>query len=213
MLLIPFLPLYQAGIMTSSGRRVKKKNVDELEGATNKNKRSRKSRNGRKESKRKSSKSKSSRPRRAAAQNALSWFSKITGKSKDTEEEEDVSELSGSSESESTTQDSGTGDSELDVALLNGLGKQSKGKNILVCDSDDGAQQCDIRETHPAERKRLVVRFPVKNSDKLTLLENLPGTSSHVPTPTLGNGCAEDSSVPENLGHTNQFNGLDASEV
>ncbi|CAN7025408.1 hypothetical protein BRARA_F02933 [Brassica rapa] len=202
-----------AGIMTSSGRRVKKKNVDELEGATNKNKRSRKSRNGRKESKRKSSKSKSSRPRRAAAQNALSWFSKITGKSKDTEEEEDVSELSGSSESESTTQDSGTGDSELDVALLNGLGKQSKGKNILVCDSDDGAQQCDIRETHPAERKRLVVRFPVKNSDKLTLLENLPGTSSHVPTPTLGNGCAEDSSVPENLGHTNQFNGLDASEV
>ncbi|XP_018482991.2 uncharacterized protein LOC108854004 isoform X1 [Raphanus sativus] len=200
-----------AGIMTSSGRRVKKKNSDDLEGGTNKNKRTRKSRSGRKESKRKSSKSKSSRPRRAAAQNALSWFSKITGRSKDAEEE-DVSELSGSSESESTTQDSGTGDSELDVAL-NGHGKQSKGKNILVCDSDDGAQQCDIRETHPAERRRLVVRFPVKKSDTLTLLENLPGTSSQVPTPTLSNGCAEDSSVPENLEHTNQFNGLDVSEV
>ncbi|CAH2044625.1 unnamed protein product [Thlaspi arvense] len=201
----------EAGIMTSSGRRVKKRNFDELDGAPSKNKRIRKSRSGRKESKRKSSKSKSSRPRRAAARNALSWFSKITGSSKDAEEE-DVSELSGSSESESTTQDSGTGESELDVALLNGHGKQSKGKNILVCDSDDGAQQCDIRETHPAERRRLVVRFPVGNSDRLTLLENLPGSSSTVPT--LGNGCAEDSRVPGNLEiDTNQFKWLDASKV
>lgn len=199
--------------MTSSGRCVKKRNFDELEGAPSNKKRTRKSRSGRKESKRKSSKSKSSRPRRAAARNALSWFSKITGTSKDAEEEE-VTELSDSSESESTTQDSGTGDSELDVALLNGHGKQSKGKNILVYDSDDGAQQCDIRETHPAERRRLVLRFPVRNSDKLTLLENLPGSSSDVPTPTLGNGCAEDSRIPGNLEiHTNQFEGLDVSKV
>ncbi|KAG7533562.1 WD40 repeat [Arabidopsis thaliana x Arabidopsis arenosa] len=203
----------EAGIMTSSGRRVKKRNFDELEGAPSNKKRTRKSRSGRKESKRKSSKSKSSRPRRAAARNALSWFSKITGTSKDAEEEE-VSELSDSSESESSTQDSGTGDSELEVALLNGHGKQSKGKNILVCDSDDGAQQCDIRETHPTERRRLVLRFPVRNSDKLTLLENLPGSSSDVPTPTLGNGCAEDSRIPGNLEiHTNQFEGLDVSKV
>uniref|UniRef100_A0A1J3G7K5 Bromodomain and WD repeat-containing protein 1 n=1 Tax=Noccaea caerulescens TaxID=107243 RepID=A0A1J3G7K5_NOCCA len=197
----------EAGIMTSSGRRVKKRNFDELEGAPSNSKRTRKSRSGRKESKRKSSKSKSSRPRRAAARNALSWFSKITGTSKDAEEE-DISELSGSSESESTTQDSGTGDSELDVALLNGHGKQSKGKRILVCDSDDGAQECDIRETRPAERKRLVVRFPVGNSDKLTLLDNLPGSSS---TPILGNGFAE---VPGNHEiHTNPFEGLDVSKV
>lgn len=182
--------------MTSTGRRVKKRNFDELEGAPSNSKRTRKSRSGRKESKRKSSKSKSSRPRRAAARNALSWFSKITGTSKDAEEE-DVSELSGSSESESTTQDSGTGDSELDVALLNGHGKQSKGKRILVCDSDDGA--------HPAERKRLVVRFPVGNSDKLTLLGNLPGSSSDVPTPILGNGFAEV--------HTNPYEGVDVSKV
>ncbi|KAL1190949.1 Dynein assembly factor with WD repeat domains 1 [Cardamine amara subsp. amara] len=191
----------KAGIMTLSGRRVKKRNL-EVEGAPSNNKRTRKSRSGRKESKRKS-KSKSSRPRRAAAQNALSWFSKITGTSKDAEEE-DASELSDSLESESTTQDSGTGDSELDVALLNGHGKQSKGKNILICDSDDGTQHCDIRETHPAERKRLVLRFPVRNSDKLTLLENLPGSSSDVPTPTLGNGRGEGS---------DQFEGLDASKV
>jgi PH-interacting protein len=197
----------EAGIMTSSGRRVKKRNFDELEGAPSNKKRTRKSRSGRKESKRKSSKSKSSRPRRAAARNALSWFSKITGTSKDAEEEE-VSELSDSSESESTTQDSGTGDSELEVALLNGHGKQSKGKTILVCDSDDGAQQCDIRETHTAERRRLVLRFPVRNSDKLTLLENLPGSSCDVPSPTLGNGCTEDSRIPGN-----QFEGLDVSKV
>ncbi|CAN7003997.1 unnamed protein product [Brassica oleracea var. botrytis] len=202
-----------AEIMTSSGRRFRKRNFDVLEGATSKNKRTRKSRSGRKKSKRKSSKSKSSRPRRAAAQNALSWFSKITGTSIDAEEE-DVSELSESSESESTTQDSGTGDSELDVALVNGHGKQSKGKNILVCDSDDGAQQCDISETQPAERRRLVVRFPVKSSDKLSLLENLPGTSSHAPTPTLGNGCAEDSRVSGNLEIcANHLKGLDASKV
>lgn len=209
----PFLPHYQAGIMTSSGRRVKKRNFDELEGAPSNNKRTRKSRSGRKESKRKSSKSKSSRPRRAAARNALSWFSKITGTSKDAEEE-GVSELSDSSESESTTQDSGTGDSEPDVALINGHGKQSKGKNILVCDSDDGAQPCDIRGTHPTERRRLVVRFPVRNSDKLTLLENLPGSSSDVPTQTLGNCYADDLMVPRNLEiHTNQFEGLDASQI
>lgn len=198
--------------MTSSGRRVKKRNFDELDGAPSNNKRTRKSRSGRKESKRKSSKS-TSRPRRAAARNALSWFSKITGTSKDAEEE-DVSELSDSSESESTTEESGTGDSEPDVALLNGHGKQSKGKTILVCDSDDGAQPFDIRETHPTERRRLVVRFPVRNSDKLTLLENLPGSSFDVPTPTLGNGYAEDLMVPRNLEiHTNQFERLDASQV
>ena len=206
-----FLPLYQAEIMTSSGRRFRKRNFDELEGATNKNKRTRKSRSGRKKSKRKSSKSKSSRPRRAAAQNALSWFSKITGTSKDAEEEEDISELSESSESESTTEDSGTGDSELDVALVNGHDKQSKGKDILVCDSDNGAQQCDVSETQPAERRRLVVRFPVKSSDKLSLLENLPGTSSYAPTPTLGNGCAEDSRVSGNFEVST--NHLDASKV
>ncbi|ESQ32349.1 hypothetical protein EUTSA_v10003509mg [Eutrema salsugineum] len=203
----------EAGIMTSSGRRVKKRNFDELDGAPSKNKRTRKSRSGRRESKRKSSKSKSSRPRRAAAKNARSWLSKISGTSKEAEEE-DVSELSGSSESESTTQDSGTGGSELDIALLNGHGKQSKGKNILVCDSDDGDQQCDIRETHPAERRRLVLRFPVSNSDKLTLLENLPGSSSNIPTPTLGNGSAEDPRVPGNFEiHTSKFQGLDASKV
>ncbi|CAN8265504.1 unnamed protein product [Cochlearia groenlandica] len=203
----------KAGVMTSSGRRIKKRNFDELEGASSKNKHSRKSRSGRKESKRKSSKSGSYRPRRAAARNALSWFSKITGTSKDAEEDE-ISELSGSSESESTAHDSDTGDSEVDEDLLNEHGKQWKGKNILVCDSDDGAQQCDIRETHPTERRRLVLRFPVRNSDKLTLLENLPGSSSDVPTPNLENGCAEDSMVSENLQiHTNQFSGLDANNV
>lgn len=43
--------------------------------------------------------------------------------------------MSESSESESTTHDSGTGDSELDVALVNGHDKQSKGNEMMGLNS------------------------------------------------------------------------------
>ncbi|XP_010546988.1 PREDICTED: PH-interacting protein isoform X2 [Tarenaya hassleriana] len=201
------------GIMTSSGRRVKRRNFDELDGAPSNSKRTRKSSNGRKESKKKSSKSKSSRPRRAAARNALTWFSKITGTSKDAEEE-DGSELSDSSESESTSHDTDTGDSELDGALSNGHGKQLKGKEILICHPEDGAQQRDFAESHNAERRRLVLRFPVRNSNKLTLLENTLRSSSDVPFPSSDNVSVKDLVDSESSKiHSDQREGLDVGKI
>ena len=73
--------------MTSSGRRVKRRNLDE--GADNalSSHRSRRRKSNRKASSRRSSKSKSSRPRRAAARNALHLFSRINGVPTDGEED------------------------------------------------------------------------------------------------------------------------------
>ncbi|XP_042055216.1 bromodomain and WD repeat-containing protein 1-like isoform X2 [Salvia splendens] len=101
-------------IMTSSGRRVKRRNLDQSDDSSIRNNRTRKSRNGKK-TKRKKSSSKS-RPQRAAARNALHLFSRITGASTD-------GDINGSdhnsSESESALQDSSFESEESDASLPN----------------------------------------------------------------------------------------------
>lgn len=171
--------------MTSSGRRVKRRNLDVGDDNLSRSKRTRKSGNSQKASRRKS-KSKSLRPQRAAARNARSLFSKITGTSTDGEDEYGTDgDLSGS---ETTMQDSNIESEESSRCLLNEQMRLSKGKEIFLDESDDGVKH-EIPESHAKNgNRRLILRLPSRDSNKLELpqsssdkcdkLDELVGTSS-----------------------------------
>lgn len=185
--------------MTSSGRRVKRRNLDECDGNLVKNNRNRKSRNGRKGSRRKSSTSKSLRPQRAAARNALTLFSKITGTSTDVEDEDCLE--GDTSDSESILHDSNIESDGSDKYLQNEQRKHLKGKEISLDESEDIFKPKEVHEFHlnGGNRKRLVLKLPLRDSKKNVAQENttykgdnqadLVGSSSKVPQGTIeGNG-------------------------
>ncbi|CAH9097729.1 unnamed protein product [Cuscuta epithymum] len=152
----------EAEVMTSSGRRVKRKNLDEYDGSLHRNNHGRKSRNARKTSKKKSSKS-LMRPRRAAARNALHLFSRITGASMEREDED----FSGgnSSGSKSSLQDSYTeSESENSFPDAHHHG-HSKGKEVCLDQSED------IGKSHLSNgnKRRLVLRFLNRDSSRVAL--------------------------------------------
>ncbi|XP_027187963.1 uncharacterized protein [Cicer arietinum] len=153
-------------IMTSSGRRVKRRNLDECEDNVLSSSRSRKGKSGQKISRRKSSKSKSSRPQRAAARNALHLFSKITGAP--TEREED-SLVSDSSDSDSTLQESNIDSDESGRASQNDQRNYSKGKEVLLYESED-TKSHELTDTNvnATNRRRLVLKLPIRDSSKPT---------------------------------------------
>ncbi|KAJ6689796.1 hypothetical protein OIU85_006135 [Salix viminalis] len=177
-------------VMTSSGRRVKRKNLDECDGNSIRSDRARKLRIGRKASKKKSSTSKALRPQRAAARNARSLFSKITGTATDGEDE-DGSE-GDLSETESRMEDSIIGSDESNRSLHNEGKRNLKGKDILE-ESEDFAESCEPTESHmnTINRRRLVFKLPVRDSIKNVFPESgihkcdnqvdLVGSSSKVP--------------------------------
>lgn len=146
--------------MTSSGRRVKRRNLDGEE-SSHRNNRSRKSRSGQKSSRRKSSHSKSKRPRRAAARNALSFLSRISGKASEGEEEEEEEEegiLEGeSSESYSSQEETEAGSEETEVSNENEENRDFKGKEIVS--EDVGTHQ-------NTPKRRLVFKIPNRDSSK-----------------------------------------------
>lgn len=89
--------------MTTSGRRVKKRNLDEPDGNTSGSIKRKKPKTGHKLSKRKSCKAKTFRPQRVAARNARNMLSQISGTSTDEEGEDDLEY--NSSDNESVLQD------------------------------------------------------------------------------------------------------------
>ncbi|CAA0834251.1 Unknown protein [Striga hermonthica] len=169
-------------IMTSSGRRVKRRNLDnECDDSLTKKARTKKSRAGRKSlSKNSSSKS---RPQRAAARNALHLFSRITGTSTDGDKigsNRDSSEISGS-----TQQDSSFGsEEESDVSLPTEWYENSKGKEIAL----DQPEAFDHPHPNAVGKKRLILKLPNRESSKhLALNEKQSaeaGSSSGVPQKT-----------------------------
>lgn len=176
--------------MTSSGRRVKRRNLDENDGNPLRSNKTRKSKSGRKVSRKKSSKSKSLRPQRAAAKNALNLFSKITGTSTDGEDEDGLGV--DTSESESTLQDSNIESDESDKYLQNEQRKHLKGKEISVNDSDvvEYHKVPEI-QINAGSRKKLVLKLPLRDSNKLVAQQStvskcgnqvdIEGPSSKVP--------------------------------
>nr|XP_043640019.1 PH-interacting protein isoform X2 [Erigeron canadensis] len=172
----------EAEVMTSSGRRVKRRNLDGEETSL-RNNRSRKSKVGQKSSKKKSSQHKSGRPRRAAARHALSFLSKISGRASDGEE--DVLE-GGSFESYSSQQETDAGSDETEISYENEQNEHVlKGKQIV-------SENVDSNKDAP--KKRLVFKLPNRDSRKRELVgsssfthpHDIEGSSTHI-SPIDGN--------------------------
>ncbi|KAH1136229.1 hypothetical protein AAZX31_10G013500 [Glycine max] len=146
-------------VMTSSGRCVRKRNLDECNGNTSGSNRLRKkSKGSSKPSKRKSSKAKTLRPQRIAAHNARSMFSQIDEASTDGEDNDSDEEASDSfqdpddlSEPEMEMNNKHV---ELKIPLLEKFATVSKPP--AFCES-----QANV-ETRP----RLVVKFSLRDSKK-----------------------------------------------
>ncbi|XP_011100778.1 bromodomain and WD repeat-containing protein 3-like [Sesamum indicum] len=179
-------------IMTSSGRRVKRKNLDTCDDSLIRKNRNRKSRNGRKASSMKSSSK--SRPQRAAARNALHLFSRITGTSTDGDINGSEDDSSGSG---STLQDSSFASEESDVSLQKEWYENSKGKEISL-DYSVGVEQLHWNpESHSnaVSKKRLILKLPNRDSSK------------YVSQQTLGSKCEAGSSSgnPQNIDETDKI--------
>ncbi|KAF4358937.1 hypothetical protein G4B88_018175, partial [Cannabis sativa] len=176
-------------ITTSSGRRVKRRNFDESDGNPLRRNKTRKSKSGRNSSRKKSPNSKSSRPRRAAAKNALTLFSKITGTSTDGEDEDD-SGLD-TSESESILQDSNIESDGSDKYLQDEQMKHRKGKEISMDDSD--SVKPPELHVNGGSRTKLVLKLPQRESNRPLVRNKIVfkcgndgvGPSSRVPQGTI----------------------------
>ncbi|XP_043807288.1 bromodomain and WD repeat-containing protein 3 isoform X3 [Manihot esculenta] len=156
-------------IMTSSGRRVKRRNLDDYHGNTFRSNRTRKSRTGRKASKRKSSALKGLRPQRVAARNALTLFSKITGT--DTDGEDEDSSEGDSSESESTLQHSDIQSDESERSLQNERKRHLKGKEVSLYESEEFVKPRELPESHvnAGNRRKLILKLPVRDPTKIAM--------------------------------------------
>ncbi|KAF3787525.1 PH-interacting protein, partial [Nymphaea thermarum] len=161
----------QVEFITSFGRRVKRRNLDDHDSTFSQSGKSKKRKNG-PSSRKKKGAVKSSRPQRVAARNALNLFSRIGGVSSDGEEDAD----SGSVDGETVKTDSNI--------LSNGSGElmhlshhRPVRENGV---SPPESTVAKVREHHESQiktgaKKRLVVKFPLRDSKKLLPSE---GTST-----------------------------------
>ncbi|KAF5455370.1 hypothetical protein F2P56_024959 [Juglans regia] len=152
--------------MTSSGRRVKKRNLNECDGTVSWSNRTKKSRSSQKVSKRKSSKAKTMRPQRVAALNALNMFSRITGTSSDGEDENDSE--NDSSDSELLLQDSNLKINRTDANLQNMQWQSGKEELSYVGEFTDVPKPPELSEPHPnvGSKRRLLLKFSLRDSKK-----------------------------------------------
>ncbi|KAF5931439.1 hypothetical protein HYC85_032312 [Camellia sinensis] len=168
---------HKAGVklMTSSGRCVKRRNLDEHDGTSSRTKRVKKQKSGRKTSRRKSSKVNSSRPQRVAARNALNLFSQITTGAS-TDEDEGGSE-DDSSESETMLQDSNMQSNEPNYSLQNVQLKDPKTEQVSLYESEDVVKPPEPLESqiNSKNTRRLVVKLSLRDSKKsITLVNTRP---------------------------------------
>ncbi|XP_074566602.1 uncharacterized protein LOC141823239 [Curcuma longa] len=148
---------YETELTTSSGRRVKRRNFDECNGAAvSRSHRSRMSMNGRLK-RLKASKSEPSRPQRIAKKNALTFFSKLTSVSTDEDHEPD----SNFSESESMLPDSKTQSFESERSLKFNPASGVKKENIKD-EYEDAAMPSEVinKQDSPVSKRRLVLKLP-----------------------------------------------------
>jgi PH-interacting protein len=151
--------------MTSSGRRVKKRNLAECDGTRSGGNRIKKSRSSRKVSKRKSSKAKTLRPQRAAARNALNMFSRITGTSSDGEDENDSED--DSSDSQSVLQDANIQSNDPYTNLQN-MQRQCAREDHSSLEFTGVAKPSALSESNSivGNKRRLVLKFSLRDSKK-----------------------------------------------
>ncbi|XP_062143501.1 uncharacterized protein LOC133851186 isoform X2 [Alnus glutinosa] len=152
-------------LMTSSGRRVKKRNLAECDGTISGSNRMKKLRSSRKVSKRKSSKAKTLRPQRAAARNALNMFSRITGTSSDGDENDSEDD---SSDSQSVLQDSNIQSNKSYANLQNMQRQCAKEEHSSLEEFTGVAKPPALSESNlvVGNKRRLVLKFSLRDSKK-----------------------------------------------
>ncbi|KAK1278957.1 hypothetical protein QJS04_geneDACA007097 [Acorus gramineus] len=155
---------------TSSGRRVKRRNLDERDINLSRNVRKRRKK-GRAGLRKKSSKSASLRPQRRAARNAITFFSRINGASSDIEDEYESE--TDSSEDDSMQADLNTTD-ESDRSIEDTQQKCTREvePSLDECDSFAGPPEINEPQLNPGVR-RLVLKLPARLSKKAIPLEIL----------------------------------------
>ncbi|KAG6491860.1 hypothetical protein ZIOFF_046799 [Zingiber officinale] len=176
---------HKSEFTTSSGRRVKRRNFDECNGASvSKSHRPKRSRNG--HLKRfKASKSEPSRPQRIAKKNALTFFSKLTSASTDEEDNEPDSNFS---DSESTLPDSKTHSVESERSMKFNPPTRAKAKENIKDALEDTAIPSEVinKQDNPVIKRKLVLKLP-----------------RHVVSGTLTSECPEQDNLSVSLPITN----------
>lgn len=152
-------------VTTSSGRRIRKRNLDECNGNTSGSSRPPKKSKGRlKSSKKKSSKAKTLRPQRIAAHNARNMFSQYGETSTDREDNDSDDESSDSFQySDDLSEPEREMDNkcdELKKPLLEKFANVSK------------PPECSQSQANVESRPRLVVKFSLRDSKKNVLTED-----------------------------------------
>ncbi|XP_024044380.1 bromodomain and WD repeat-containing protein 1 isoform X2 [Citrus clementina] len=158
-------------LKTSSGRRVRKRNLDERDGSASGSNRTKKSKNSQKALKKKSSKAKLLRPQRVAARNARSMFSRITGTS--TGEDDSDSEYN-SSNSDTVLQDSHVQSKEDDRNLQNMQQQHKREEEQTIVESEFMGKPLELLESQSdtGNRKRLVLKLSLRDHKKALSLED-----------------------------------------
>lgn len=154
---------------TASGRRVKKRILDEQEGTSSRSKRLKKSKLAQRTSRRKSTKSKSLRPQRVAARNAINNFSQIPETS--TDEDCEYASAIETSDSESSLEGSSFQRKIQNDSLLNVqreyMASSNKSEEVIKpCLSHPDGQ------INVGNKKKLVLRFSLHHRNPPTLSEN-----------------------------------------
>ncbi|KAK2457064.1 WD40 domain-containing protein [Trifolium repens] len=149
---------------TTSGRRVRKRNLEECNGNSSANRRVKKSKGSSTSAKRKSSKAKTSRPQRTAAHNARNIFSQIDETSTDGEDDYSDNESSGSFQDSENL-------SEPERKIHS---KREELKNPLLEEPATASKPPSYSESHAdgKSRPRLVLKISIRDSKKNVPLED-----------------------------------------
>ncbi|KAK7356332.1 hypothetical protein VNO80_15601 [Phaseolus coccineus] len=146
-------------VTTSSGRRVRKRNLDDCNGNTSgSNRPCKKSKGNSKSSKRKSSKAKTLRPQRVAAHNARHMFSQIDETSTDEEDNDSSDE---SSDSFQDPDDFSEPEREMDMKR-----DEFKKSHIKKFANVSKPPVCSESQSNVETRPRLVLKFSLRDSKK-----------------------------------------------
>ncbi|KAB5527371.1 hypothetical protein DKX38_021218 [Salix brachista] len=182
----------EAEQMTSSGRRLKKRNMDERDSSLSGSNGGKKLK-GVKKAKRKSSKAKSSRPQRVAARNARNMLSKITGTSTD-EDDEDVSE-DDTSNCESGLQDLTVQNNRGDGYLHNAEEKCTREDKLVLV--EDMARPPELLESQSVlgNRKKIVLKFSLRDSKKPMSPESRLNGENHIFSVDPSSGPIEENNI------------------
>lgn len=151
---------------TSSGRRVRKRNLNDCDGMPSGSNRIKKSKKRRKSSKRKSSNTRMLRPQRIAARNARNMLSQMDEESTTDEEDADLED-----ESSDSLQDSDVV-SEPERKSPN-LGEEQKQPFLDALADASKPPASSESQANVGNKRRLVLKFSLRDSKKNLPLENM----------------------------------------